>query len=83
MDDDKFIQIDETFMPFDFHSMIKKQMESTRSETFLPLNDPALTSLIQEHQAELEVTEERHRIFIPESDLEEIGTPEEIDPLGL
>ena len=81
---DQFVIIDDNFQPFEFYSLVKNADNVYYDQAFLPLNDPNLNKLIQDHQADLHISEDGKHIYLPEID-EQIDTfdTNRKDPLAL
>ena len=81
---DQFVIIDDNFQPFEFYSLVKNANNVYYDQAFLPLNDPNLNKLIQDHQADLHISEDGKHIYLPEMD-QQIDTfdKEMMDPLAM
>ena len=78
------VMIDDNFQPFDFYSLIQNAENIHFNQEFLPLNDPNLNKLIQEHQVDLQISEDGHHIFLPEIDQQNDQTSRNmVDPLAI
>ena len=80
----QFVILDDNFQPFDFYSMVKNASNIQFEQTFLPLHDPSLERLIQDHQADLHVTEDGRHVYLPVvKDQIDTFNPSITDPLAL
>ena len=81
---EQFVIMDDNFQPFEFYSLVKNADNVYYDQTFLPLNDPNLNKLIQDHQADLHISEDGKEIYLPEMD-KQIDTfdKEMMDPLAM
>ena len=76
--------LDDHFKPFDLPSLLKQNKFSSYTHDFIPLSDPELKRMIDEHKMDLEIEKDGRIIYIPDkSDLEELKLLDEDDPLGL